>query len=121
MAGKRRRVGNAMENAADLTFVHDLNTNSGRISIEGSIHHVEDFIKLSGIFGHQLNHGWELTGQATAAAKWEWKKPFSGQWNGRIGFNKGDLAVAGLNQPLKVFEAELDWINGKRVARVVKV
>src|SRR5439155_2982641 len=63
MTPKRRRVALAMEDAADLTFIHDLNTNSGSVSIEGNIRRAEDFLKLSAVFGHQLNHGWELTGQ----------------------------------------------------------
>ena len=105
---KRRRVALAMENAADLTFAHDLNSQAGSISVEGNILKVEDFLKLSTAFGHQLQHGWELTGQATAVTKWEWKKPFAGRWNGRIGFSKGNLTVAGLNQPLKIAESELD-------------
>jgi hypothetical protein len=121
MAPKRRRVALAMENAADLTFVHDLNTQAGSIGIEGNILEVEDFLKLAAAFGHPLNHGWELSGQATAATKWEWKQRFSGRWNGRIGFNKANLTVAGLNQPLKISESELDWIDGRRVARVVRV
>jgi AsmA-like protein len=118
---KRRRVPPAMENAADLTFAQDLNTHAGSISIEGNILKVEDLLKLSAAFGHQLNHGWELSGQATALTKWEWKQAFSARWNGRIGFSKANLTVAGLNQPLKVSEAELDWIDGRCVARVLTV
>src|SRR6266853_1235987 len=118
---KRRRVALAMENAADLTFVHDLITRAGSISIEGSILRVQDFLRLSAAFGYPLNHGWELTGQAVAVTKWEWKKPSIRQWNGRVGFNKANLTVAGLNQPLKISESELDWIDGRRVARVVRV
>jgi hypothetical protein len=121
MAPKRRRVALAMENAADLTIAHDLNTQTGSISIEGNILRVEDLLKLSSAFGYQLNHGWELTGQATAVTKWEWKKLFDGKWNGRIGFNKANLTVAGLNQPLEISESELDWMNGRRAARVVRV
>jgi len=64
-----------MENAADLTFTHDLNAHTGSISIEGNILNAEDFLKLSSAFGYPLNHGWELRGQATAVTKWEWKKP----------------------------------------------
>jgi hypothetical protein len=120
-APPRRRVALAMENAADLTFAHDLNTEAGSFSIEGNILKVEDFLKLSTALGHQLNHGWELTGQATAVTKWEWKRPFHGWWNGRIGFNKANLTIAGLNQPLKISESELDWIDGRRAARVVRV
>jgi hypothetical protein len=45
----------------------------------------------------------------------------AGHWNGRIGFKKASLTVAGLNQPLKISEGELDWMDGRRVARVVRV
>ena len=121
MAPKRRRVALAMENAADLTFAHDLNSHAGSISVEGNIRKAEDFLKLSATLGQQLQHGWELSGQATAVTKWEWKKPFAGRWNGRIGFNKANLAVAGLNQPLKISESELDWIEGRRAVRILKV
>ncbi len=121
LAPKRRRVALAMENAADLTFVHDLNTQAGSISVEGNFTEAEDFLKLSAAFGHQLNHGWELNGQATAVTKWGWKSPSAGRWNGRIVFNNANLTVAGLNQPLKISESALDWIDGRRIARVMRV
>jgi hypothetical protein len=121
VAPKRRRVALAMENAADLTFEHDLNTRAGSISVEGNFDRVEDFLKLSAAFGHQFNHGWELSGQATAVTKWEWKQPLIGRWNGRIGFNKANLTVAGLNQPLAIYESALDWMDGRRIARVMRV
>src|SRR5438445_569457 len=81
----------------------------------------ENFLKLSAAFGRQLNRGWELTGQATAVIKWEWKQPFTGRWNGRIGFSKANLSVAGLNQPLRISESALDWVDGRRIARVMRV
>jgi hypothetical protein len=76
---------------------------------------------LSAASGHQLNHGWELSGQATAVTKWEWKQPLIGRWNGRIGFNRANLTVAGLNQPLTIYESALDWMDGRRIARVMSV
>ncbi len=121
MAPKRRRVALAMENAADLTFAHDLHTHAGSISIEGNFNKVEDFLRLSAAFGHQLNHGWELSGQATAVTRWDWKQPLTGRWNGRIVFNKANLTVAGLNQPLKISESALEWIDGRRIAGVMRV
>ena len=121
LAPKKRRVALAMNDAADLTITHDLNTQAGGISIEGNFFTVQDVLKLSAEFGYQLNHGWELSGQATALTKWEWKEPFRGQWNGRIGFNKANLTVAGLNQPLKISEGALDWVDGRRIARVMRV
>jgi hypothetical protein len=121
VAPKRRRVALAMNNAADLTLDQDLNTQAGSISIEGNFSKAEEFLKLSAAFGYPLNHGWEMSGQATALTRWEWKKPFRGNWNGRISFNNVDLTVAGLNQPLKISESALDWIDGRRIALVMRV
>jgi AsmA-like protein len=118
---KKRRIALAMENAADLTFTQDLKTHIGSISIEGSISKVENFFKLAASFGRSINHGWELTGQATADAQWAWKEPFKGGWNGSIGVNKGSLTVAGLNQPLNLSEAGLNWVDGRRVAHLLRV
>jgi uncharacterized protein involved in outer membrane biogenesis len=121
MTPKRRRIASAMENVADLTLSQDLNTKAGNISIEGNISKVEDFLKLSAAVWQPLNHGWELSGQASAATRWEWERPFSGRWNGRVNFSKASLTVAGLNQPLKIAEGAVDWIDGRRVVRDMKV
>lgn len=118
---KRRRVALAMDNAADLTFTHDLATHAGSLSVEGNISKVEDFLKLVAALGHPLTHGWELSGQATAVTRWEWNEPFKGRWNGMVAFNRASLAVAGLNQPLNLSEARLNWLDGRRVARLLRV
>jgi hypothetical protein len=120
-AQKKRKAAPPLENAADLTLAEDLSSQAGSLSIEGNISKVEDFLKLSAAFGHPLNHGWELNGQATAATKWEWEKPFRGKWNGRIAFSKANLTVAGLNQPLKISEGALDWSAGRHIAHLMKV
>lgn len=121
VAPRKRRMASLMENAADITFNHDLNTQQGSISIEGHVQKVEDLLKAAAAFGRPLNHGWELTGDALAVTRWEWQKPFSGRWNGRILFNKAKLAVAGLNQPLVVQESTLNWKDGLRSVDVTKV
>jgi len=118
---KGRRPASAIENAADLTFTQDLSSGSGSISVEGNIDEVGDFLKLSAALGQPLNRGWELAGQATAAAKWEWNKPFRGRWNGRISLNDASLTVAGLNQPLAVLDGALEWADGLRSARDMRV
>ena len=121
IAPKRRRVALAMENAADLTLTQDLKTHAGSISIEGGISRVENFLKLAASLGRQVNHGWELTGQATAATQWAWKEPFKGHWSGTVGVNKGSLTVAGLNQPLNLGEASLGWNDGRDAVRLLRV
>ena len=118
---KRRRVALAMENAADLTLTQDLKTYAGNFSVEGNISKVEDFFKLAASMGRQVNHGWELTGEAAAVTQWAWKEPFKGQWNGAVAINRGSLTVAGLNQPLDLGEARLGWNDGWHSARLLRV
>lgn len=120
-APKRRRAVLAMENAADLTFTQDLKNHAGNLSIEGNISKVEDFLKLTASLGRQVNHGWELSGQATAATQWAWKEPFKGRWNGGVTINRGALTVAGLNQPLNLAEARLVWNDGQHAAHLQRV
>jgi hypothetical protein len=121
IAPKKRRMATLMDNAADITFNQDLDTQTGSISIEGHVQKVEEVLKAAAVFGRPVNHGWELTGDALAVTRWEWQKPFSGRWNGRILFNKAKLAVAGLNQPLAVQESTLNWKDGQRSVDVTKI
>jgi len=62
-----------------------------------------------------------LTGQATAVTKWEWNKPFTDSGMARLFFSKASLSVAGLNQPLNIFEAAMGWNDGRRAARLLRV
>ncbi len=121
IAPKKRRMATLMENAADITFDQDLETQTGGISIEAHVQKLEDVLKTATAFGRPVNHGWELTGEALAVTRWEWHTPFSGRWNGRILFNKAKLAIAGLNQPLVVQESTLNWKEGVRSVDVTKV
>jgi uncharacterized protein involved in outer membrane biogenesis len=121
VAPKRRGGALVMNNAADLTLAHDLSTQAGSISIEGNLFKTEEFLKLSAAFGHQLNQGWELNGQATALTKWEWEKPFHGRWNGSVVFSQASLTVAGLNQPLNILEGAISWTGGRHAAHLTKV
>jgi hypothetical protein len=120
-APKKRRIATLMENAADVTLIQDLSTQSGSISIEGHVQKAEDVLKAAAALGRPVNHGWELTGDALAVTRWEWQKPFAGRWNGRILFSKAKLAIAGLNQPLAVEGSTLNWKDGQRSVDVTKV
>jgi len=121
LAPKKRRMASLMDNAADITFSQDWSSHTGSVSIEGHAEKVEEVLTAAAAFGRPLNHGWELTGNALAVLRWDWQKPYSGHWNGRILFNKAKLAVAGLNQPLAVQESTLNWHEGLRLAEVMKV
>src|SRR5260370_9284321 len=91
IAPKRRPVALAMENAADLTLVHDLNTQAGSLSIEGNFFKADDFLKLSATFGPHPNHGCELTGHAPPHQKSQWKRPDAVHGNARVDFPQTNL------------------------------
>jgi len=56
-----------------------------------------------------LNRGWEWTGQTSANLLRNWGNPAASGWNGQVEFLKGELQIAGLNQPVKVKAATLRW------------
>src|SRR5439155_25122477 len=59
----------------------------------------------------------ELTGAASAALHWDWDNVSPhGRWNGRVDVAKGVLQAAGLNQPLQMSKARLEWHDGLRTA-----
>ncbi len=117
----KRSADAEMQNAADIAFTHDFETHAGAVSITGRVENVENLLKVTAAFGRQINHGWELTGAASAALRWEWKeRPLQGLWNGRVDVTKAQLAAAGLNHPLKFEEAGIEWKDGKRTAQIGK-
>jgi len=110
-----------IRNGGEIGFVHDFDTHAGGVSIGGRVDRLEDVLKMAAAFGRQLNHGWELNGAANAALRWEWKDAhLRGRWNGKIGVTKARLQVAGLNQPLQLDDAQLEWHDGKRAAEIAK-
>jgi hypothetical protein len=117
----KRSAGAEIQNGADIAFDHDFETHAGTVSINGRIENIENFLRITAALGRQINHGWELTGAANAALRWEWKgRPLQGLWSGRVAIAKAQLAAAGLNQPLKFEEAGIEWQSGKRTVRIEK-
>ena len=117
----KKRAPGEIRNVVEIGFAHDFDAHAGGVSIGGHVEQLEDVLKMVAAFGRPVNHGWELTGGANAALRWEWKDlPLRGRWNGRIGVSKARLQLAGLNQPLQLDEAQLEWQDGKRAAEIGK-
>src|SRR5260370_33979020 len=102
-SASKRSAGAEIQNGADIAFTHDFETHAGAVSITGRLENMENLLKVTAAVGRQINHGWELTGAASAALRWEWEeRPLQGLWNGRVDFTKAQLAAAGLKPPPKV-------------------
>jgi hypothetical protein len=106
---------------ASLTVGHDLTSRSGGIGIQGHVDNAEKFLKIAAAFGHPLNHGWDLTGPARIDMRRQWSSTSFGAWSGTAEVTDAELAAAGLNQPVQLQKARLEWRNGNRVAQIGQV
>ena len=103
---------------ANLTLVHDFAAHAGGIGIQGHVDNAEKFLKIAAAFGHTLNHGWNLTGPARVDLRRQWNSTSSATWSGAAEVTDAQLAAAGLNQPVQLQKARLEWKNGIRVAQI---
>lgn len=106
---------------ASLTLVHDFAAHSGGVAIQGHIDKAEKFLKIAAAFGHTLNHGWDLTGPARIDMRRQWSSASFGTWSGAAEVTDAELAAAGLNQPVQLQKARLEWKNGNRIAQIGQV
>ena len=116
----KRRVTDA-RSAINVGFTHDFATGEGALTFDGRAAKTEQIFRIAQAFGKPLNRGWDLTGETSAALQWNWALGKQGRWNGRLGFSHAQLQVAGLNQPLLLDDAELDYKDGRRIAEIGKV
>lgn len=118
-APARRRTVPESKSTADIAFLHDFSKRAGSVSFDGHLERVEELLKTLAAFGRPINRGWELAGAVTAALRYQWDVTQPNQrWNGRVDFSKGVLQAAGMNQPLQVNKARLDWHDGLRTATI---
>src|SRR5260370_18619943 len=69
-----------------------------------------------------MNRGWEVAGPVAAALHYQGGNVAATRaWSGHLDVNKATLQVAGLNQPLQLNRARLDWNDGLRSASVTDV
>ena len=106
---------------ASLTLIHDFASRSGALGVQGHVDNAEKFLKIAAGFGHTLNHGWDLTGPARIDMRRQWSSASTAVWNGAAEVTDAQLAAAGLNQPVQLQKARLEWKNGNRVAQIGQV
>jgi hypothetical protein len=119
-ASPPKRKGAEARSALSVGLTHDFATGEGALSLDGHAGKSDQILTVARAFGCPLNRGWELTGESNAALQWNWSPGKRGRWNGKLGFSHAQLQVAGLNQPLLLDEAELDYKDGRRIAEITK-
>jgi hypothetical protein len=109
-----------LDGEISLAVVHDFTSRSGALGIQGRVDKAENILKIAAAFGNAINHGWDLTGPARADIHREWFPDAHPVWNGSVDVNNAQIAAAGLNQPVDLRQARLEWRNGKRVAQILR-
>jgi AsmA family len=110
------------QNWAEFRFEHDGVLKNGGIRVDGHLDQAELFFKTSAAFGKTVNHGWELSGPVNGRMAWEWKRGLlrNAYWNGSLNFSKAKLQAAGLNLPIALVDAQLQWNAGQRSATIAQ-
>jgi hypothetical protein len=118
----KRRGTPETKTTAAMSFTHDFSTRVGSWSIDARTENVEDLLRITTALGRPVKHGWELTGPASGALHYQWDNlAETRSWNGRVDLNKARLQVVGLNQPLQLNKARVDWKDGLRSASLTDV
>ena len=118
----KRRSGAESRGALEIGFTHDFSNRAGGVSIDGRMENVEDVLRIMSALGRPMNRGWELSGPVSAELRYQWDNVAATKtWSGHVDTNKATLQLAGLNQPLQMNKARLDWHDGVRSASVTDV
>jgi AsmA-like C-terminal region len=105
----------------EFRFRDDFIAGKGSLRVNGKLDDAGDFFKAATAFGQTLNRGWEITGGASGNVTREWDHGVAnGRWSGSLTFAKAQLQAAGLNLPLKLDDARLEWKNGHRTATIAR-
>lgn len=103
-----------------VSLTHDFDQRSGALLLEGRGTRVEDALAVAAAFGHALNFGWEMDGEASTALRWRWSPQESPVWDGTVDFSKAKLQVAGLNRPLALDDVRLNWTAGRKSIQLTR-
>ena len=109
----------AAGNAIEASLVQDSVLHKGGLKLNMHLTESTPIFKLAAAFGHPLNKGWEYTGGASGFLAWNWGSSLrEAHRSGLLELTRAQLQVAGLNEPLKVQEARLEWKDGLRSAAI---
>ena len=107
-------TGNPAVGTINVTFQDDLEQHSGTLRIEGQLQQSETILAAASAFGHDLRHGWDLSGKCAGDLRLEWSRNHPALWNGRADLTRTILQVAGLNQPIQLENVRGEWRDKRR-------
>jgi hypothetical protein len=110
------------QNWAEFRFIGSALSGGGELEVNGQLDQVENFFKVASAFGKTVNRGWELSGGVNSSLACDWSDGtfHNPQWDGWVNFSKAKVQAAGLNQPIELEDARLEWKAGQRSATITK-
>lgn len=123
--GKRAPV-NAKESISTggnitASLQEDLAQRAGFVRMEGQLPQCEALLAIAAAIGHDLRHGWDVTGKVGGDLRFEWNGLETPVWRGHADLTRAVLQVAGLNQPIQLENLRAEWKGGKRKFTLAKV
>jgi AsmA family/AsmA-like C-terminal region len=116
------RANPVAENAIEAALTQDSSTHSGGVRLNLHLADTEPVFKLTAAFGYPLNKGWEYQGGASGVFALNWGSGLNDlRRNGSLELSSARLQVAGLNEPLQIEDARLEWKDGLRGTAIGKV
>ena len=116
--GKTRPFANP-DDTVEAALTEDSALAQGELRLNLRLTDVAPVFKLTSFFGRTLNRGWEYTGSAGGPVSWSWNRLTREiHRGGSIDLTKGQLQVAGLNQPLMLEDVRLIWSDSRRSATI---
>src|SRR5262249_35814222 len=107
-------------NLVTFGLVRDLDGGQTSLRMREDAERTQDVLKLAAAFGRQSNHGWEFSGPSRSDLSWTWQPGQAVQVTGAIRVQKGILHAAGLNLPLEIADATINWNAGLRTVKIEK-
>jgi AsmA family/AsmA-like C-terminal region len=119
---KTRAAAAISEDFIGAVLNHDAVLQQGKLRLNVHLTNAARIFAMAGSFGHVLNPGWEYAGSATGSVAWSWgNNPKEPRRTGLLELTKGQLQVAGLNEPLKIEQTRVEWQDDHRGAAIGKI
>jgi AsmA family/AsmA-like C-terminal region len=118
----RPKTNAVVENTMEAALTQDSEAGNGGLRLNLHLTDAGPVFEWAAAFGRLLNKGWEYKGGASGTLTWNWVSGWKdAHRTGSLELTKARLQVAGLNEPLKVEDARLEWEDGVRNAVITRV
>ncbi len=110
---KKAKPGKSFEaNQMELSAKVSLREKSAQVTLDGGASHAEELLAIASALGRPANSRWKVEGPAEVHLRWQMTfSPWTSVFSGSADLKGARLWTSGLNFPLEVAQAHLEWGN----------